>query len=107
MWRIFEQKGWMSTVLAVVVCVNMMLAGMIWVRNRIPLPEAVPAQTKPIKPQLREEYRMEPEGVTQKGKWRVEHYREYRVVTDLNGKLLKKEPTDQTTNLRYWEDGKK
>lgn len=34
--------------------------------------------------------------------WRIEHYQQYELTVNAKGDVLKKRPTEQTENLKYW-----
>ncbi|WP_054949652.1 hypothetical protein [Numidum massiliense] len=34
--------------------------------------------------------------------WRIEHYQQYELTVNAKGHVLKKRPTEQTENLKYW-----
>ncbi|QKG84376.1 hypothetical protein GXN76_07725 [Kroppenstedtia pulmonis] len=90
-----------QTLLITVLAINLMLTGILFARNQISMPEAAPTMGKPVGT-TRTEYQMELENVTREGKWQVQHYRKIQLFYDAKGQVVKKEPTDEQTHLRYW-----
>lgn len=91
------------TLLVTVVAVNMMLSGMLVARSQVEPGGTAPVMGQPGNPVLQKEYRMDYEGVTREGDWRVEHYRMVEVLRDPEGDEVRTRPTREKTHLRYWE----
>lgn len=89
----------MQSCLVTAIAVNLMLVSMfLWVPNA----NSVPATAFPTQNGGKSEYSSELQSRQDKGSYQVEAYQEYEITRDADGKMIKKEATDETTYLRYW-----
>ncbi|MDQ0418538.1 hypothetical protein J2Z48_002741 [Croceifilum oryzae] len=96
-------KKWLPTImqscLVTTIAINLMLVAMfLWIPNT----PSVPATAYPTQNGVKNEYTSELQSRQDKGDYQVEAYQEYEITQDANGKVIKKEATDETTYLRYW-----
>lgn len=97
-----------AIVFTLIAC-NLMLFALIMGQKKYPIAETVTSVPEMSRPQFSSEYTMEfisakeyPSNQNSRGKWRVEHYREYEYRFDAEGKLLDRRPTSKEENIRYW-----
>ncbi|SFW99549.1 hypothetical protein SAMN04487866_101116 [Thermoactinomyces sp. DSM 45891] len=89
----------MQSCLVTTIAINLMLVAMfLWV----PKANSVPATASPSQSGAKNEYTSELQNRQDKGSYQVEAYQEYEITRDASGNIIKKEATDETTYLRYW-----
>ncbi|TCP69120.1 hypothetical protein [Baia soyae] len=97
------ENKWLPTIiqscLGTAIAINLMLVAMLlWV----PQATSVTATAYPTQNGTKNEYTSELQSRQDKGSYQVEAYQEYEVTRDGDGKIVKKQATDETTYLRYW-----
>lgn len=98
---------WSTTIiqscLVTVIAINLMLVAILISSKIVPISPALPSIAYPNQIDLRTEFIMELQSRKRQGNYQVEHYQEYEITKDQYGNILKKEASNESTYLRYWD----